>query len=327
MASDPSVGAVLVNFNGLRFLPDCVRSLKADGYPQLEIVIVDNASTDASIESVIAEHPDVTVLRQSTNLGFAKGTNVGIRHVLERGHEYVLLLNNDTRVDAGFVSALVSVADRRTLVAPKSYEWHSGATVNSHVGELDWLKGRLRERYFARPDDLDSSRLQEVELADGACLLVPADVFRQVGLLDEAFYMYYEDWDFVVRARHHGHRVLFQPLATMRHHERGTTGPTNASAISAYYTTRNRLRFMKKHRGRRWSFLPFLVWFAATRSLVVTGHVLGGRWHLARWTVVGILDFVRGRTGRADGPHRASLYPRRIVAAAETSGTSGCSRP
>jgi GT2 family glycosyltransferase len=297
MASDPSVGVVLVNHNGLRFLPECVRYLKADNYPRLEIIVVDNASTDDSIARVLADHPDVTVLQQHANLGFAEGTNAGVRHVLDRGHDYVLLLNNDTRVDSGFVAALVSVADRRTLVAPKSYDWASGRIVNSHVGEFDWVKGRLRERFFGQTDSSETRRLQEVGLADGACLLVPAEAFRELGLLDPSFFLYYEDWDFVVRAKSAGYRVLFQPTATLRHHERGTTGPTAISATSAYYTTRNRLFFMKKHSRSSWSYVAFLAYFSATRSLTLLQYLVRGRWHLAQWTVRGVADFLCGRTG------------------------------
>ena len=298
MATLPSVGVVVLNHNGSRFLNGCVSCLKGNEYPRLEIVVVDNASTDGSVDRLQEEHPDVTVLRQPANLGFAEGSNVGIRHVLARGHEYVLLLNNDTRVDPGLVLALVSAADSRTIVAPKSYAWEGGA-INSHVGEMDWIRGRLRERFFGRPESEDSRQRQEVELADGACLLVPAEAFCGVGLFDTAYFLYYEDWDFAVRARRSGYRIVFEPTATLRHYERGTTGPTDISPISAYYTTRNRLRFMQKHSGRHVSFAAFLVYFCATRTITVLDYLRRGQWHLARWTLRGVADFVRGRTGAA----------------------------
>jgi GT2 family glycosyltransferase len=299
MRCDATVAVVLVNHNGIRFLSDCVRHLKADGYPRLDIIVVDNASSDASVEWLQAEHPDVTVLRQPTNLGFAEGTNVGVRCVLERGHDYVLLLNNDTRVAPPFVSALVARADERTLVAPKSYDWDSGRVINSHVGTIDWARGRLRERFFGQRDSADTLSPREVEIADGACLLIPAQAFRELGLLDETLFLYYEDWDFVVRARRAGYRVLFEPAATMRHHERGTTGATEVSAVSAYYTTRNRLRFMQKHAPTTWSYAAFLGWFTLTRTLTVLRHLAAGRWQLARWTLTGVVHFLRGRMGPA----------------------------
>jgi GT2 family glycosyltransferase len=298
MVAEPPVGVVLVNHNGLRFLDDCIEALQGTGYPRLEIVVVDNASTDGSLQRLRARHPDVTLLPQPINRGFAEGTNVGIRHVLQKGHEYVLLLNNDTKADAGLIAALVSVADRRTLVAPKSYAW-DGGLINTHAGDLEWLRGRLRERFFGRHDSDASLRLQEVGLADGACLLVPADAFRAVGLLDEAYFLYYEDWDFVVRARRMGYRVLFQPAATLRHYERGTSGPADVSPVTAYYTTRNRLRFMWKHASSASTYAAFLAYFTATRALTILDYLRRGKWHLARWTVRGVADFLRGRTGPA----------------------------
>jgi GT2 family glycosyltransferase len=298
MASEPSVGVVLVSHNGLRFLDPCIDAVKATGYPRLEIVVVDNASTDGSVERLRTRHPDVTLLPQPVNCGFAEGSNIGIRHALQRDHAYVLLLNNDTSVDVRLVDALVSLADPHTLVAPKSYDW-DGRLINSHAGDMDWLRGRLRERFFGRRDDEISPQAQEVGLADGSCLLVPAGAFHSVGLLDEAYFLYYEDWDFVLRARREGYRVLFQPAASLRHYERGTSGPSDVSPVTAYYTTRNRLRFMRKHAPSRRTYAVFLAYFGATRTLTILDYVRRGKWHLARWTLRGVADFVRGRTGPA----------------------------
>lgn len=310
MTSDPNIGVVLLNHNGRRFLNGCVESLEATRYPRLQIVIVDNASTDGSAAGVRRDHSHVTVLPQASNRGFAEGMNIGIRHLLEQGCDYILLLNNDTVVDAGLPAALVAAADGSTLVAPKSYDWE-GRVVNSHAGEVDWLRGRLRERFFGRADEQDTMRRQEVELADGACLLVPAGAFRRVGLFDAAYFLYYEDWDFVVRARRLGYRVVFDPAATLRHYERGTSGAADTSPVTAYYTTRNRLRFMRKHAPSAAAYSAFLVYFSVTRAITMLDCARRGQWHLAGWMLRGIADFVRGRTGA--GPMHA---PRAAPAAA-----------
>jgi GT2 family glycosyltransferase len=300
MESDALVGVVLVNYNGRRFLNNCIRALLAGSYRNIEPVVVDNHSTDDSIPALRDEFPSVVVLQQSENLGVAAGNNVGIRFCLERGHDFVLLLNFDTLPDTDLVAELVRVASSGTIVSGSTYFWDECTRSNSHAGSFNWFLGRLREKFFGRVDSEVGQEIRQVEIADTCCLLVPRSAFANVGLMDEAYFLYYDDTDFVVRARAAGYTCLFNPAAKLRHYERGASGPVHLSPISVYYTTRNRPYFMKHHAPSRVHYLLFLCYFSLTRLISVLRWIVLGRWPLVYWTMRGLDDFVRGRMGRRD---------------------------
>jgi GT2 family glycosyltransferase len=297
MQGSPGVGVVLVNFNGRRFLNDCVRALSACHDNHLDIVVVDNHSTDGSLALLSAEFPNVTVLPQDRNLGVAAANNVGIRYCLDRTHDFVLLLNYDTLPAENLIGELLRVADARTLVTGSTYFWDDSTRSNSHAGGFNWTLGRLRERFFGRSDASLGTELVEVEIADTCCLLIPRDAFASAGLMDETYFLYYDDTDFVVRTRAAGFRCLFNPAAKLRHYERGSSGPVEESPVSVYYTTRNRPYFMRTHSPTKLHYLAFLTYFAATRLTTVARWVLGGRWTLVYWTWRGLGDYMMGRMG------------------------------
>lgn len=295
-----SVAICLVNYNGSRFLNDCVRALRVGSYTNIEVVVVDNASTDQSVASLRSEFPDVTVLPQGQNIGVAAGNNVAIKYALGRGHDYVLLLNYDTLPDRFLIERLIEHGNERTLVTANTSYWQAPEVSNSHAGGFDWRLGRLRETFLNRTTSEIGASAREVDIADTCCLLVHRDVFLRVGFMDESYFLYYDDTDFVVRARTAGYRIVFVPSAVLRHYERGANTAALVSAFSAYYTTRNRLYFMRKHRPSRLSYATFLGYFAITRLIHMAKHVVTGRTRLAYWTGRGIADYLRGRMGHAD---------------------------
>jgi GT2 family glycosyltransferase len=291
------VGIVLVNFNGRRFLNDCVRALSASHERHVDIVVVDNQSTDDSLALLRAEFPTVTVLPQDRNLGVAAANNVGIRYFLDRTHDFVLLLNYDTMPADNLIDELLRVADARTLVSGSTYFWNDSTRSNSHAGGFDWALGRLRERFFGHSDASLGTDVVEIEIADTCCLLIPREAFTAAGLMDEAYFLYYDDTDFVVRARAAGYRCLFNPAAKLLHYERGSSGPIEESPVSVYYTTRNRPYFMRTHSPTRLHYLAFLVYFAGTRLATIAKWALGGQWTLVYWMWRGLCDYMMGRMG------------------------------
>ncbi|MCX7596938.1 MAG: glycosyltransferase family 2 protein, partial [Fischerella sp.] len=135
------VFVILLNWNGWQDTVKCIVSLKGLSYPNYEIVVLDNASTNDSVEQIRAAHPDVTLIETGANLGFAGGNNVGIRYALEHGAEYIWLLNNDTIVDANALSAMVTKAESDPKIGlvgsvlyymnnPGSVQAWGGGTVN-----------------------------------------------------------------------------------------------------------------------------------------------------------------------------------------------------
>ncbi len=298
MPETARVGIVLVNFNGRRFLNDCVRAVLRSPQSAVEVVVVDNHSSDDSVATLRAEFPAVTVLPQGSNLGVAAANNVGIRHCLDRGHDFVLLLNYDTLPDENLVHELLRVAGPGAIVSGSTYFWDDATRSNSHAGGFDWALGRLRERFFGRQEASLGSEVVEVEIADTCCLLVPREAFARAGMMDEAYFLYYDDTDFVVRARAAGYRCLFNPAAKLRHYERGSSGPVDLSPVSVYYTTRNRPYFMRAHSPTKLHYLVFLVYFGATRLATIAKWAVRGRWKLVYWTWRGFGDYVAGRMGQ-----------------------------
>jgi GT2 family glycosyltransferase len=292
----PSVGVVIVNFNGSSFLGDCVRSVRATGWPALEIVVVDNGSSDGSL-ATLPHAPDITVLNNGVNRGFGAAANTGIRHCLRRDHDYVLLLNNDTTVTPSLIAELASTATDRpmTVSVAQSYRWDGSGVINTHAGRFNWFAGRLREAVAGKTATQVPPTSHEVTMAGMACVLIPVVAFREVGLLDERFFMYYEDFDLAVRLRAAGYRFVLNPKAVLRHYDGGTSGIREHSTLATYYINRNRVWFMQKHCPDVPTYVTFLITFYATRAALVVRHLAGRRVDLARTIMRSVPDGLWGR--------------------------------
>lgn len=295
-AERPAVGVVLVNFNGKRFLEDCLRAIAASSYSPAWTVIVDNNSSDGSLADAAAFDRVVT-LPQSTNLGIAAANNVGAQWCIEHGCDCVLFLNVDTVVEPTCIEGLVAASSDTVLVSGLTVEWDRPDVSNSHAGGFDWFTGRLREHICGSRVDALGTRPLDFEFVDTCCLLVPAAALARVGPMDEAIFMYYDDSDFIARARDAGYSIVLAPSARLRHYERGSSGAPTISPLFAYYSTRNRFYFMRKHRPSRRAWWVFAGYFFLTRSTASFVALLHGRAEVARWMLRGVADGVRGKMG------------------------------
>lgn len=242
---DKTVGIVIVNYNGAKFQNDAIRSLYEMNDQNYEIVIVDNSSTDNSIELLHEKYPEVKVIEAGYNSGVAEGNNIGIRYFLEKGTDYILLLNNDVEVDDNMLSELQKSCSSKEIVVPKIYYfsepkkiWYAGGVMKLsrattiHVGEGEEDHGQY-----------DSEKY--VDYAPTCCMLVPSEVFKNIGLMDSNYFMYYDDTDFVLRATNAGYKIKYNPKSFLWHKVSSSSGG-NFSKLSLYYGTRNRLYFIHK---------------------------------------------------------------------------------
>jgi GT2 family glycosyltransferase len=279
--------AVTINWNGGA---DTLRAL--DSLAGIETVVVDNGSTDGS-DAAIAER-DVELIRTGENLGFAGGNNVGIRAALERGADWVLLINNDSIAGEGLAEALERAAQARPdagILACKIYLHddvlqYAGASFNAALGYSGRLAG------YGRRDDGRWDDLRDVGRADGAAMAVSRAAIEHAGLLDEQLFAYVEDVDWSLRIRAAGFAVVFVPDAKVWHLGSASTGGA-ASTTNLYYGTRNTLVVAERHR-------PLPRGLRGLRRLVVVGsHLLrAGRRPEARAAVLeGWRDFRRGALG------------------------------
>jgi GT2 family glycosyltransferase len=296
----PLVGIVLVNYNGMRFTPECLQSLAAIDYPNVRTVLVDNASTDGSPEWIAEHRPEVTLIRLPSNRGVTGGNNAGIAWCLSRDCDYVLLLNNDTVVEPDFLTWLVAAAEPRALVAPKILFCDARETLNNHFGVFDFWRGRNTDWLYNHPAKAaDKPRIGR--MSSTCALLISRDVLLQVGRMDDAYFLYYDDTDFIARAVARGAIVKFAPEAVICHRESSSAGHREVSPLAMYYNTRNRLYFMFKHQKNPFALLFFVAYFCAGRVPLILHYAATRRLGLARALLNGVMDFLRGRMGAAAG--------------------------
>ncbi|WP_218156566.1 glycosyltransferase family 2 protein [Polaromonas sp. OV174] len=234
------VDVVVLNWNGWQDTLACLVSLQRQDYPYFNLLVVDNGSTDGSVEEIKQAMPALELLQTGANLGFGGGCNAGIKLTLARGADYVWLINSDATVDPGALSALVRVAEKNPAlgaVGSVLYEadqhdriqlW-GGGTVNL------WL-GRSQHRTSPGPLDFIS----------GASVLLRREVLEEVGLFDQAtFFMYWEDTDLGFRLRRAGWQLAVADDSRVWHKQSASLGK-RSPVLDAYFT-RSGVRFLRRH--------------------------------------------------------------------------------
>ena len=296
----PPVAVVLVNYNGASFLQELADSLAALAYADLRLFVIDNASSDGSAAMLPTLFPGADLQLNQRNLGLAPALNQALARCLDGASRYVLFLNPDTTQEPDLLDRLVDAADDRTIVVPKVLNYHRRDLINTHAGGFDWRRGLFRNTHDGLPDGPETAFRREVETASFCCMLIPARVFQAIGPIDETLAMYYEDTDFVERARKAGFRVVFEPAARVYHREGGSSGGKE-SPFKHYYATRNRPYLVRKHVSTP-AYALFSAYFLATRLSKLAGHALRREWPLLRAQWLAVRDFYSGRMGMTYEP-------------------------
>ncbi len=260
----PTLSIIILSWNVRELLRACLRSVVrsqesnesreprngVDASPALisEVIVVDNASTDGSADMVATEFPQVRLIRNAENVGFARGNNIGIAASTGR---YVLLLNSDTIVPPGTLAGLIEFMDAHPQAGACSPRLlKSDGTPQAYAFGQDPTPGYLLRRTFSRLlfhrplHDWGIAEVIEVEWVSGACLLARRAAIEQVGGLDEAMFMYFEDTDWCRRMRLAGWQVYYMPTVAITHIG-GAGLKQNPAARTAYY--RSLEHFYKKH--------------------------------------------------------------------------------
>lgn len=239
------LAAIVVNWNRRQDVLECLASLAASEGPSVDLLVVDNASVDGSVEAIRERFPTAWLYASERNLGFAEGNNIALRHALERGYEYVLLLNNDAVIapDAiGTMLALMREQPEIGIVAPAVYYRQRPEVIWSAGGGIDWSDGSVGSDYYqARSADLPATAWDCAHVS-GCCMLVRCAAIREAGLLDPRFFMYFEETEWCVRIARRGYRIVVSPRAAAWH----AIDPDaqEGSPRIAYYMTRNHLLFL-----------------------------------------------------------------------------------
>jgi len=214
---------VIVNFNNQKDIILCLQSL-IKAYPKINIVVVDNASTDNSLQSIISlRYEKLTVIKNKKNMGFAKGANIGIKFALKKGAERVLLLNPDTEVNKGFLEPLL--LNKADIVSPIIKFKRKGQWVYDFGGKINrWLGRSYHIEDFHLGGVMASlrsachhPRCLPIDYISGCCMLIRRKVFDKIGLLDEKYFLFFEDVDFCLRAKKAGLKIALEPKSMILH--------------------------------------------------------------------------------------------------------------
>lgn len=267
-----------------------------------ECLVVDNGSHDGSQE----ELPKLTLpnmkykfIESGANLGFAGGNNVGIKDAINRGYDYVILMNNDLILPKDIVMKLVDFMEKNPDVGvaspkmyfAKGYEFHKDRYKESEKGKVIWYAGGIIDRknvysVHRGVDEVDGGQFDQIEdtdFANGATVIIRREVIRKVGYLDSSFFLYWEDADFSEKVRRFGYRVVYYPGTCMWHKVSASTGGSG-SPTNDYFLTRNRVFFANRYLGFR---TKFAVWRDTIRL------IFAGR----KWQKWGAIDALLGITG------------------------------
>jgi GT2 family glycosyltransferase len=296
MSLGKTVGIVIVNYNGLLFIKECLDSLNKIDYPEARIVVVDNASSDGSPEWIVQNHPQTQIIRLTDNFGFSRANNEGIRWCLANNCEYVLLLNNDTLVEADFLQRIMEHADSNSLLVPRIYFYDNKKIINNNAGSFDFWRGITIPWFYGREDSKASQQVQIVSMASACALLIPRDVFSKIGFLDEKYFLYWEDTDFIVRSTNQGFVIKFIPQAVIYHKESSSSGGRN-SLLALYYNNRNRFYFMSKHKKNAVQWIFFLIYYFFGRLAHIIIYLCRGRVREIRAISLGVWDCYKGKSG------------------------------
>lgn len=310
----PKVTFVVVNWNQKDLTLDCLASLRQQEFGKFDVIVVDNGSQDGSVTAIRAGFPEVCVLENSTNLGIAAANNIGIRQALDCGTDYVFLLNNDTTVHPSMLNHLVSVAESQPdigTVGPTMLYYDDPEIVWCAGNSIDWRTGstaRLWDRMHL--GSLEEFEDRTVDFVTSCAACIKAAVFHKVGLMDERYFIYYDETDWFVRASEAGFRTVYVPRAKMWHKVSASMGTT--SPATDYYFNRNMLLFLSKHRRG----------LARIRSLVLAGgrHLLtiatytvkshgGKRLPHRNARLLALRDALLGRWGKMGPDVEAVCYP------------------
>lgn len=263
-AGAPRVLGVVLNYNGREITLQSVASLLAMDYPALELVVVDNGSTDGSHEAVGARFPEVRRLRTEENLGISGGLNLGLRLGLDEGFDYLLPMNNDIEVAPDMLAQLVRVAEREPragVVGPKCYYYYGDRNrLWSAGGVLRFRESVTGERGLGDPDRGQYDRDEAVDYVNGVAMLIRREALLATGLWDPVYRVSVEDADFCARAKRAGWECWYAHRARLWHMISPTTGGYVAGRT--YRTGRSTAIFVRKFAGVG-GWLSFLAWSLA----------------------------------------------------------------
>lgn len=291
----PLVSIISVNYNQAQVTCELLASLRRITYPNIEIIVVDNASPTEAPTRIAEDFPEVQLICSPRNLGFAGGNNVGV--AVARG-QYVLFLNNDTEVEPGFLEPLVACFENnpKAGVASPKIIFHGPDQIIQYAGcaGINPWTGRNLDLSGPQQDHGQLAATMPTGLAHGAAMMVPLAIIREVGLMPELYFLYYEEHDWVEMIKRAGYGCYYVGASKVYHKESVSVG--RGSVLKTHYLYRNRLLFIRRNYvGRqRWSSALFFLFVA------VPAHSMGFAWRAEGSQLRAIWRGIRWHLGKHD---------------------------
>lgn len=294
------VAIILVNYNGTRDTLTCLESLKNISYENYYVIVVDNYSKKNEIDLLKKSQSlfGFEMLTAESNRGFSAGNNLGIQKALEKGAEYILLLNNDTVVHVDFLKNLLRAfdEDEKCGIATgtiyfendRKKVWCAGGKFNDRTFKASMLG-------YGKRDYKVPNSIKDISFATGCCMCIKSNVVREIGMLDEDFFLYEEDTEFCFRARKNGWKIKYSPESVIYHKVSASTGGgEKASPITQYYMVRNKFLFIKRYADNGTKVKAYVHSLAMYGYYCVKGYM--GLFYVYK----GFKDFLKNVKGKVD---------------------------
>ncbi|HLW19003.1 MAG TPA: glycosyltransferase family 2 protein [Cyclobacteriaceae bacterium] len=289
-----SVAIILLNWNGFDFTKACLESLRKISYPHYQVILVDNGSTDDSLNKLKGLFPEVVFLTSSINLGFTGGNNLGISHALEKGFQFVLLLNNDTLVEEDFLEPMVRhllATPSCAAVQPLIYFVHDRKKLWNAGGNYSKWWGNSATSYKIK----DAEQPYATDWITGCAILLKSSSIERIGLLDNAYFAYHEDVDWSLRLRKAEMTLAVVPKSKI-YHVAGASSTSKTAGKEGFLdpkvhflNVRNQLFQLRKY-----ALFPYALtaWpYNAAKILGLMGYfVLKRRWGKLNATLDGVKE-------------------------------------
>ena len=257
MKNQDKVAIVIVNWNTYKLTRSCIVSLNKCVHKNFEIFLVDNNSSDYSVEKLKKEFKDLHFILNNENTGFCKANNQAIKKILSKNKfNFIMLLNSDTEVSPFFIKPLIDTFksnEKIGAVQPLILNWSDKSTIWKYEGDINRTFGitshRNKNKIFS-----DEKMKSYTDWASGCCVFTTPSIFKEVGLFDEIFFAYYEDVDWSIRLKKHNYLIALSKLSEVYHHESGSSkflkkqNEGYLSPKSHYYNFRNHIIFLRKHK-------------------------------------------------------------------------------
>ena len=246
MSENPLVSVIVLNYNAGELLLNCIGSIKKSAYKNLEIIVVDNISTDKSQETCKEKYPDIKLIQNNENFGYCEGNNIGIR---EAKGDYIIILNPDTIVESNWIEALISAYNKfgEGLYQPKHLSLNE-KTVYMSAGNMLNIFGFGYAREKGNKDENQFNKIEEIGYASGTCLFTSSAVLKKVGLFDPFIFLYHDDLDLGWRASQLGIKSYYVPTSLIYHAE---SYSLKWSAEKFYWLERNRKYCILTHYSKQ----------------------------------------------------------------------------